>query len=86
MDIIAFLGIKECEQWEIFDSNAEFYGEIISIDAHYQLYRLEDFCVELTMVPDTLKALRMDPMLTGPRLDKYFESDIEVSKANSLIE
>ncbi len=84
MDIIEFLGSKECDQWEIFDSRGQFFGEIISIDAHYQLYRLHDFYVELTMVPDTLKALRMNPLLSGPRLDKYFDDDIVVSKTNSL--
>lgn len=68
MDIIEFLGAKEYDQWEMFDSNGQFFGEIISIDAHYQLCRLYDFYVELTMVSDTLKALRMKPFCLGPGL------------------
>lgn len=68
MDIIEFLGAKECDQWETFDSNGQFFGETIYIDAHYQLYRLYDFYVELTIIPDTLKTLRMNPLLSGPAL------------------
>jgi len=84
MTVLEFLGYKECDQWELFYEDSEFLYEIIAIDAHYQLYRLNDFYVELTMVPETYKGLRMNPMLFGPRLDKYLDPDDVPSQVNSV--
>ena len=84
MELVEYMGMKECDQWEIFHEESEFIGEIVAIDAHYQLYSLYNFYVELTMVPENQKALRMNPLISGPRLDKYFVEDGRVSRENSL--
>ncbi|WP_431129802.1 hypothetical protein [Flagellimonas flava] len=71
MDLIKFLGEKECDQWEMFGEDGEMIGEVKSIDAEYQLYKLYGFFVELTMIPMTEKGKRMMPFVDGPRLEKY---------------
>lgn len=49
MELIKFLGEKECDQWEMFGEDGEMIGEVTGIDAEYQLYKLYDFYVEITL-------------------------------------
>ncbi len=77
MDIIQFLGLPEEEQFMEFWDKCTFLEHYRDIECKYHLYRLHDFYVELTSDSEVGLYNTLAAFKSGPRLDKYRQSDID---------